>query len=116
MNIKHTEGDWFISHSPTTGKLLNKRFKVGRWYKSVKNKNTIGGKIIAKASGDSKEEAEANAKLIALAPQMYKYCMKKLDLLQKQVNIRVGMDRKDMADYEELKELKELKEIKEATE
>ena len=103
---KHTKGDWFISHSPAVVKFLPSRLKVGRWYKSVKNKRTIGGLIIAKAAGASKEEVLANAKLIAAAPKMYKYCMKKLDLLQKQVNIRVGTDKKDMTDYEELQAIK----------
>jgi hypothetical protein len=64
-NTKHTPGPWFGSHSPVTKSKLS-----GRWFKSVKNKKSIGGIIIANGFGDTKEQAEANTKLIAAAPEL----------------------------------------------
>jgi hypothetical protein len=68
--MKHTPRPWNFSQSPSTRKKLSGIGGFGRWYKSVKNTKSIGGKIIATAWGDTKEEAESNAKLIAAAPEL----------------------------------------------
>ena len=52
----------FVSHSPATKSNLSKR-----WYKSIKNKNGIGGKIVANVFGDTKQEAEDMAAKIVEA-------------------------------------------------
>jgi hypothetical protein len=73
--MKHTPRPWNFSQSPSTRKKLSGIGGFGRWYKSVKNTKSIGGKIIATAWGDTKEEAEANAKLIAAAPELLEACI-----------------------------------------
>jgi len=55
---------FFISHSPCRQNKLN------RWFKSVKDKNSIGGNIVANAFGKTKEDAEILAKKIAAIPVM----------------------------------------------
>lgn len=84
MNTKHTPAPWFVSKSPA--QRSNKGKIHGRVFKSVKNTIGIGGKIIANAFGGNGivtqqciEEAEANAKLIALSPIMFEYLVKKAD-------------------------------------
>lgn len=68
--MKHTPGEWHLSHSPVTARKLSNRLGFGRYYKSVKNRLSIGGTIISTAYGNIAEEAEANAKLIAAAPEL----------------------------------------------
>lgn len=75
MNTKHTPAPWFVSKSPAQrSSVANLN---GRIFKSIKDKGGIGGKIVANAYGGtgiitqkSIEECEANAKLIAAAPEL----------------------------------------------
>ena len=64
MKTTYIKTKWFVSHSPSKAKFINKSFKLGRWHKSIKNQPGIGGTIIANAYGDTKEEAETIASLI----------------------------------------------------
>lgn len=61
---KLTDQKWVLSQNPTTCKYINKSLGLGRWYKSIKNRSTIGGTIIANGYGDTKKEAEIIANLI----------------------------------------------------
>lgn len=81
--VLHTQGEWNVSHSPVTKKSPLSL----RWFKSVKNKRTIGGKIIANAWGDTKEEAEANAELIVKAVNNYQKLLDSNRELQKKIDI-----------------------------
>jgi hypothetical protein len=71
--MKHTPGPWYVSHSKVAISPMSKRV-----FKSVKTKSGIGGNIVANAFGGVGgipltkhiEEAEANAKLIAAAPEL----------------------------------------------
>lgn len=58
----HTQGEWFLSHSPVAISQTSKRP-----FKSVKDKNSIGGNIVCNAFGNTKEQAQANAELIVKA-------------------------------------------------
>lgn len=63
--VSHTPGPWKLSQSPVRISKLG-----GLPFKSIKNTSSIGGKIIANAFGTTREEAQANAKLIAAAPEL----------------------------------------------
>lgn len=61
--MKHTQGEWKISDSPV------RKSKESSWlFKTVKTEKGLGGRGIANVFGLTKEEAEANAKVIAGAP------------------------------------------------
>ena len=64
-NTKHTRGPW---ERPVT----TQRNSLGRPQATVRRENAIGQRnVVATVFGNSLEEAEANAKLIAAAPEMY---------------------------------------------
>lgn len=60
--FKHTRRPWHVEHWGT------KNPDSKRW--KVKILKWVGKKLIATVWGDSKEEAEANAKLIAASPEL----------------------------------------------
>lgn len=67
MEIQFTPGPWFVSISPA--QLTTHSNEI--LYKHVKNKESIGGNIIAKCLHKNIDKLEANAKLISAAPDLF---------------------------------------------
>lgn len=65
MNAKHTKGPWEVTQ-PCFEVKSDPLF----WQQGVKS----GGKRVAVASGVGQEEAQANAALIAAAPELLEAC------------------------------------------
>lgn len=68
---KFTPGPWFVSLSPAAISEINKIPGSKIFYKHVKDKGNIGGKIICKCLHSNLDILDSNAKLIAAAPDMY---------------------------------------------
>lgn len=67
------KNEFFVSHSPVRQNKLNV------WFKSVKTTKGIGGRIVANAFGQTKNDAEDLAKKIAGIPVMIEMLTKIAD-------------------------------------
>lgn len=84
--FKHTPGPWFPSLSPPLPVGKVKLLETNMLYKHVKDKPGISGKIIAKCLHSKKETIEANAKLIAAAPDMLQLAISFVDTFNRLSN------------------------------
>lgn len=68
MKTQHAPAPWILSESPTTATRDSDPLKP-TYFKHIKSK-TIYGRLVGKALGINKEQCEANARLIAAAPEL----------------------------------------------
>lgn len=63
---KHTKGPWKASHNPSSE--IREGFQIGMWERDVTANTGFGPS--ATGIGETREEADANAHLIAAAPDL----------------------------------------------
>lgn len=64
--MKHTKGPWAASHNPASE--IREGWQIGMWQRDVTANTGFGPS--ATGIGETKEEADANAHLIASAPEL----------------------------------------------
>jgi K+/H+ antiporter YhaU regulatory subunit KhtT len=88
--MKHTQGEWYLPHNYKMEQpSVVKSPDTGRWWAIICSGYS---NMICKVFGDSKEEAEANAKLIAAAPDL-------LEALENLIDPMTGLVADHVAHY-----------------
>ena len=97
-DMKHTKGEWYKrAHCHLTDLnivvfpiIKNARAEpVYRNAIATSKPHAISGILIANAYGKTKEEAEANAKLIAQSPVMYTFIVDYIDAMEDKGNLSI---------------------------
>ena len=95
--MKHTKGEW-IENPKLRGNVFCK--KTDRLIASCMGYSTNMD------NGEHISENYANANLIAQSPKMYKWCMERLNKMQRGLNEGFPMDSKVIPEYKELLAIK----------
>ena len=74
-----SSGPWYFNER---GGLPAQKALSGRYFRSVKSRPVPSGTIHATAFGNTPEEADSNAALIAAAPEMYEALLECLRMLE----------------------------------